>query len=57
MSVLTSSALPEHWARLDDFEGRDYRRILVPVTLVSGSILVANLYEYRGNVSTPARTL
>ena len=57
VSVLTSSALPEHWARLDDFEGRDYRRILVPVTLVSGSILVANLYEYRGNVSTPGRTL
>jgi gamma-glutamylcyclotransferase (GGCT)/AIG2-like uncharacterized protein YtfP len=46
VSVLTSAALPEHWARLDDFEGADYRRILVPVRLATGAILVANLYEY-----------
>ena len=44
--VLTSTALPEHWARLDAFEGADYRRILVPVSLGSGALLVANLYEY-----------
>jgi len=46
VSVLTSAALPEHWARLDDFEGHDYRRILVSVRLADGAILVANLYEY-----------
>jgi gamma-glutamylcyclotransferase (GGCT)/AIG2-like uncharacterized protein YtfP len=46
VSVLTSSLLPEHWARLDEFEGQDYRRILVPVTLASGATVVANLYEY-----------
>ncbi|SRR5713226_7702682 len=49
--VLTSAALPEHWARLDDFEGDDYRRILVPVRLASGAVLVANLYEYIGSVA------
>ena len=53
VSVLTSSALPAHWARLDDFEGVDYRRILVPVTLASGGILVANLYEYIGRTPAP----
>jgi gamma-glutamylcyclotransferase (GGCT)/AIG2-like uncharacterized protein YtfP len=46
VSVLTSPQLPEHWARLDEFEGDDYRRILVPVTLAGGAIVVANLYEY-----------
>jgi gamma-glutamylcyclotransferase (GGCT)/AIG2-like uncharacterized protein YtfP len=54
VSVLTSSALPAHWARLDEFEGDDYRRILVPVTLASGGILVANLYEYIGGVVSSA---
>jgi gamma-glutamylcyclotransferase (GGCT)/AIG2-like uncharacterized protein YtfP len=46
VSVLTSAALPEHWARLDEFEGKDYRRILVPVRLTDGAVLVANLYAY-----------
>lgn len=47
VSVLTSTALPEHWPRLDDFEGPDYRRILIPVRLSNGTTLIANLYEYR----------
>jgi gamma-glutamylcyclotransferase (GGCT)/AIG2-like uncharacterized protein YtfP len=51
VSVLTAVALPEHWARLDEFEGVDYRRILVPVTLSNGTIVVANLYEYIGGVA------
>lgn len=46
VSVLTSAALPAHWARLDEFEGADYRRILVPVTLATGAIVVAHLYSY-----------
>jgi gamma-glutamylcyclotransferase (GGCT)/AIG2-like uncharacterized protein YtfP len=48
VQVLTSAALPEQWRRLDDFEGEDYRRILVPVTLASSALQVANLYEYQG---------
>jgi gamma-glutamylcyclotransferase (GGCT)/AIG2-like uncharacterized protein YtfP len=48
VSVLTSAALPAHWARLDDFEGADYRRILVQVRLPDGATLSANLYEYLG---------
>ncbi|MDQ6672784.1 MAG: gamma-glutamylcyclotransferase [Chloroflexota bacterium] len=46
VSVLTSSALPEHWARLDEFEGADYRRILVPVSLPNRTSVVAYIYEY-----------
>ena len=55
VSVLTSPALPEHWARLDEFEGADYRRILVPVTLASGAIVVANLYEYIAQITVGER--
>jgi hypothetical protein len=46
VDVLMADELPQHWARLDDFEGADYRRILVPARLPNGTILVANLYEY-----------
>jgi gamma-glutamylcyclotransferase (GGCT)/AIG2-like uncharacterized protein YtfP len=48
VSVLTSAALPARWAWLDEFEGVDYRRILVPVSLSNGTTLVAYLYEYMG---------
>jgi gamma-glutamylcyclotransferase (GGCT)/AIG2-like uncharacterized protein YtfP len=49
VSVLTSAALPADWPRLDEFEGRDYRRILAPVRLFDGTNLVACLYEYIGS--------
>ncbi len=41
---LTSASLPPHWARLDAFEGPDYRRILVPVWLGEQWVNVAHLY-------------
>jgi gamma-glutamylcyclotransferase (GGCT)/AIG2-like uncharacterized protein YtfP len=50
VSILTSSALPAHWARLDEFEGPEYRRILVCASLPDGATLVANLYEYIGGM-------
>ncbi len=43
--LLCSAALPARWAQLDAFEGDGYRRILVPVRLDDGSLVVANLYE------------
>jgi gamma-glutamylcyclotransferase (GGCT)/AIG2-like uncharacterized protein YtfP len=43
VSVLTSAALAVDWARLDDFEGRGYCRILVPVRLPNRTTLVASL--------------
>jgi len=47
--VLSSEALADAWPMLDDFEGADYRRILVPVfARDSGTprqlLTVANLY-------------
>ena len=29
--LLISEDLPDHWQRLDELEGKDYKRILVPV--------------------------
>ena len=46
--ILTSPALPAHWARLDRFEGHDYQRILAPAFAVEGGVVVCNIYELRG---------
>lgn len=43
--VLTSTELPVHWARLDAFEGVDYRRILVLVRFANAPATAANLYS------------
>lgn len=49
--LLTSPKLPEHFDRLDRFEGPDYCRILVPVYRNGTMFAVANTYECR---HTPA---
>ncbi|MFQ5528397.1 MAG: gamma-glutamylcyclotransferase [Thermoanaerobaculia bacterium] len=47
VQLFVSEDLPRHWSRLDQFEGSDYVRILVPV-LKDGEVeTVANLYEAR----------
>jgi gamma-glutamylcyclotransferase (GGCT)/AIG2-like uncharacterized protein YtfP len=52
VAVLTSAELPEHWARLDAFEGPDYRRVVVPVELDAGGAIAAQCYV----LADPART-
>jgi gamma-glutamylcyclotransferase (GGCT)/AIG2-like uncharacterized protein YtfP len=47
VKLFISSNLPDHWDRLDEFEGQDYRRILVPVYDLAGGVTVANIYEVR----------
>lgn len=46
VEVFESRALPEHWERLDAFEGPGYRRILAPVETARG-VRVCNLYAVR----------
>jgi gamma-glutamylcyclotransferase (GGCT)/AIG2-like uncharacterized protein YtfP len=43
VQVFESADLPSHWARLDEFEGSDYRRVLIPVEQ-DGRLIVANIY-------------
>jgi len=47
VELFVSDDLPEHWARLDDFEGSDYLRIAVPVIAENRVVAVANLYATR----------
>ncbi|HWR13626.1 MAG TPA: gamma-glutamylcyclotransferase family protein [Terriglobales bacterium] len=43
--VFESDELPQNWARLDEFEGKDYRRTVVPVKLDSGGFVRCCVYE------------
>ena len=42
--VFSSERLAEHWARLDEFEGSDYRRVATLVILEDGSRIEAQVY-------------
>lgn len=46
--LFVSRDLPAQRARLDEFEGAEYGRILVPVHDASGLLGVANVYAARG---------
>ena len=41
--LFVSAELPEHWARIDDFEGEGYRRVVIPVRLDETEVM-ANVY-------------
>ncbi len=43
VDVFESSALPEHWHRLDAFEGPGYRRVDIEVSTADG-VLPASIY-------------
>lgn len=47
IELFVSDDLPLHWARLDEFEGTDYLRIVVPVYSGASAVAVANLYAAR----------
>ena len=45
--VLESPDLPDHWDRLDRFEGPGYRRTVIAVSTAEGNLL-ANIYVLAG---------
>ena len=47
--LFTSKALDEHWARLDDFEGEGYQRLVTDVLLPDGRTAAAYVYAHRPN--------
>ena len=47
VEMFVSDELLGHWPRLDEFEGPDYLRIVVPVFSGTGVVAVANLYAAR----------
>ncbi|MEE9328710.1 MAG: gamma-glutamylcyclotransferase family protein [Parvularculaceae bacterium] len=46
LDIFTSSDLPDHWARLDAFEGAEYQRVIINVTRDRGSSLL-DLCDWR----------
>lgn len=50
VQVLHSDHLPAHWARIDEFEGPKYCRVLVPVFEGARLLTIANLYAARDPV-------
>lgn len=44
VQIFSSDDLPDHWARLDDFEGEGYRRVVARVSTADGE-LDACIYE------------
>ena len=45
VKLFCSNELPENLARIDRFEGSNYKRILIPAKLEDNSFTVANIYE------------
>ena len=46
VQVFESPDLPEHWPRLDEFEGEEYERVIVTVAC-EGEIIEASIYALR----------
>jgi gamma-glutamylcyclotransferase (GGCT)/AIG2-like uncharacterized protein YtfP len=51
--LFTSEELPEHWSRLDAFEGEGYRRVATAVHLEDGTAVDAFLYELAPGARCP----
>jgi len=43
--IFTSNDLPANWARLDEFEGADYKRVAIIATLENGDIIKTQIYS------------
>ena len=55
VQLLESAELPAHWARLDAFEGREYRRVVTRVRTADGEV-PACIYVVAGVVERPQTT-
>lgn len=54
--LFSSESLAEHWARLDEFEGEGYERVLTTVKLEDGTAVDAYIYRLSGKGLPPAMT-
>ena len=51
--LFSSASLSEHWARLDEFEGEGYERVLTTATLNDGTAVQAYIYRLSGKGLPP----
>lgn len=45
--LFSSKYLIEHWTRLDEFEGKDYERVITTAKLKDGTTVDAYIYQLR----------
>ena len=46
--IFSSDELSSHWARLDEFEGDGYERVITSVELADGTNVEARIYVLKG---------
>ena len=49
--IFSSEELSAHWARLDEFEGGGYERIITSAELRDGTVVKAHIYVLKGKSS------
>jgi len=54
--IFSSEELAEHWARLDDFEGDGYERVVTSAELGDETVVKAHIYALKGNSSAQSPT-
>lgn len=54
--LFSSADLAQHWARLDEFEGDGYERVLTRAKLQDGPVVEAYIYRLRGKDSPSGST-
>jgi gamma-glutamylcyclotransferase (GGCT)/AIG2-like uncharacterized protein YtfP len=47
--LFSSERLAEHWARLDEFEGEGYERVITMAKRKDGTVVEAYIYRLSGN--------
>jgi len=54
--IFSSEELSAHWARLDEFEGDGYERVVTSAELGDGTVVKAHIYALKGNSSAQSPT-
>jgi gamma-glutamylcyclotransferase (GGCT)/AIG2-like uncharacterized protein YtfP len=54
--IFSSEELSTYWARLDEFEGDGYERVVTSAELVDGTVVKVYIYALKGNSSAQSPT-
>lgn len=49
--IFSSNELSAHWARLDEFEGEGYERVVTSAELGDGTVVKVHIYALKGSSS------
>ena len=55
--IFSSEELSTYWARLDEFEGDGYERVVTSAELVDGTVVTVHIYRLKDNSSAQSPTV